>query len=312
MLPKALYSSQTIGASKRETPAAGGHLSTSGDEVVHGHHAADEIVPVVLDAGEGDVPGRRAHGAVQPDRHVRQLGSLIFVDGAGVSKPQWKVENASGRRVLIGVPVDGEDVPRLGAHDDAVRGGIKVLDGSRHAVDVVVLLIQVPRQHDPKPLIQRHGGGLRRAILSEAAGLVVVRLVVLIVARDLREQALVAVVEEHLRGVLVDHGRSPLGARDEGGGVARSGQNVLHVQRGGLAATRPGLVPPADVLGHEAQAFGPHGLVHAQRRQLATQHLVAAAVDAVQAHVVTEGPLRACVGRGATDAGQPPWISQQE
>ena len=53
-LPKALCSSQNNRGLETPDASCWRPLSPSGDEVVHGHHAADEIVLVVLDDGAND------------------------------------------------------------------------------------------------------------------------------------------------------------------------------------------------------------------------------------------------------------------
>ena len=77
-------------------------------EVVCSHDAADEVVPVVLHSGQSHVACGGAPWSVEPDSHVRQLGSLVLVDGASIADPQREVDDAADGNVVVRVAVDGE------------------------------------------------------------------------------------------------------------------------------------------------------------------------------------------------------------
>ena len=212
---------------------------------------------------------------------MRQLCPLVLVDGPSIADPQREVDDAADGNVVVRVAVDGQHVARVGAHDDAVGGNVKVLHGGGHPVDVVMLFVQILGQHNTQAWVQRRERGLQRLVVAQLAVCEVI-LVVVVVSRDFSQQALVTVAKEDLRCVLTDDGRSPLCARHEGRGALGAIEDILHVQGSGLVVSRPSLVPTTNFLTDEAVALCAHGLVHAQLLQLVAQDLVATTVDAMQ------------------------------
>ena len=176
-----------------------GKLATSlrRNEVLRKHTPRHQVVLIALHAGHGDVGGSPAERPVQPNGNVAQGGSLYLRDGARIPKSHREGRDSA---VLLNVLRAQVDCQRLACHGRDVEThacGVIILDHSRHAVDKVVPLVDVPSEEDALALEDLSTAGLQRALLQPPMRLEVCLVGVVVHGND-AQGILVAVVEEDL------------------------------------------------------------------------------------------------------------------
>ena len=240
-----------------------------GDQVVARDNSSNQTVLVPGHTGQGDVGRGAAPTPVEPQRHVLELRALVLVNGPSVTCPDGEVHDAATGDVRVRVAVDGQALPRLGAHAQATRRSGVGLDRCHHAVDIVVLLVLIARQDNTQASIKRHGARQWSSVSTKTTSLIEVFLVVLVATGNLRQEPLLAVGEQDLHGERVDHGGRCFGARDERRLGVRAPKHGIDVSAGRFFVPAPFVPAPGFVLvaqaTHKAQTFLSHRLVIAKK-----------------------------------------------
>ena len=182
---------------------------------------------------------------------MRQRHALDLGDGASIAQPDGKACHLAAVVQFFRHHVNGQALSGAGEDLQAPAAGIVVQDGGRHAIDEVVLLVDVLGQEHPHSFIDvgRCGLQLLRDQLSFAGVVLLVRLVV---QAQGAERGLVAPLEEGFNGELIDDGRCLAGTGDDRGVLVLPVE--LHDVVGRWAVGLPGPVAPHDLLVEELGA----------------------------------------------------------
>ena len=223
----------------REASSFGRH------QVVTGHDATNQVMLIPCHPRQSYIGSSTCVRTVQPQRHVGQCGPLVFVDGPSIADADRVVHHRllmALWHVRVRERIHSQPAIGLCHHNEAAPALVKAFHGANHAIDEVVLLVDVSGQNKAQAHIDWHVRGNQSTIRPEACPHRVILLVVSEIARKCTKKAFVAVVEQDKHAEGIDDGGAITCAREERCFAVGLLEDVVNVQACGLVVARPGLV----------------------------------------------------------------------
>ena len=189
---------------------------------------------------------------------MAESGSLILVDSAGIPHPDgiichWFV---TLWYLCIRKGIDGQTAPAFCHDKETATFRVKPLHFRHHSIHIVLLFIDIARQHHPKTSVHSNLCRQQRVVflLAQTAFVGVVLRVVTKVPGQSGQQAPTTIGKQDLHRQSIDDGSGMSGARQEGGLLLRAFQHLLDVKIGRFMMACPCLVLVAETV-HKTSAF---------------------------------------------------------
>ena len=182
-------------------------LSFGRHQIVSCHNATNEVMLIPGHARQGDIGSSTCVRTIQPQRDVGQGGPLILVDGATIANADRVVHDGllmAFWYVRVREWIHGQPSIALRHHHEAAPFRVKGFHCANHAIDEVVLLVDVSREDNTEAHIDWHFRGHQCTVCPQLGHLRVIVLVVPEVTRQQANKSFVAVVEQNFHGQAVD------------------------------------------------------------------------------------------------------------